>query len=76
MSAEISHHWRVPPREGCTVEDLLTLPDLPPHTELIDGSLVFVRPQRCSTSTSRTSTASEPGRHGGATRPSLTPPQA
>lgn len=46
MSAEISHHWPVPPREGYTVEDLLTLPDLPPHTELIDGSLVFVSPQR------------------------------
>jgi Uma2 family endonuclease len=28
------------------VDDLLTLPDLPPHTELIDGSLVFVSPQR------------------------------
>ena len=36
----------VPPSEGYTVDDLLTLPDLPPHTELIDGSLVFVSPQR------------------------------
>ncbi|MEU2154809.1 Uma2 family endonuclease [Streptomyces sp. NPDC019396] len=46
MSAEISRHWPVPPRDGYTVDDLLTLPDLPPHTELIDGSLVFVSPQR------------------------------
>ncbi|GAA2619548.1 Uma2 family endonuclease [Streptomyces axinellae] len=28
------------------MDDLTTLPDLPPHTELIDGSLVFVSPQR------------------------------
>lgn len=39
-------NWPVPPPEGYTVDDLLTLPDLPPHTELIDGSLVFVSPQR------------------------------
>lgn len=39
-------HWPVPPEQGWTVDDLLTLPDLPPHTELIDGSLVFVSPQR------------------------------
>ncbi|WP_329313500.1 Uma2 family endonuclease [Streptomyces sp. NBC_01262] len=38
--------WPVPPPEGYTVDDLFTLPDLPPHTELIDGSLVFVSPQR------------------------------
>ncbi|MGW0824053.1 Uma2 family endonuclease [Streptomyces sp. NPDC002845] len=38
--------WPVPPRDGYTVDDLFTLPDLPPHTELIDGSLVFVSPQR------------------------------
>ncbi|MFB7497850.1 Uma2 family endonuclease [Streptomyces sp. NPDC056161] len=36
----------VPPPGGFTVDDLFTLPDLPPHTELIDGSLVFVSPQR------------------------------
>ncbi|WP_442778017.1 hypothetical protein [Streptomyces echiniscabiei] len=28
------------------MDDLFTLPDLPPHTELIDGSLVFVSPRR------------------------------
>src|SRR5213595_470385 len=38
--------WPVPPPGGYTVDDLFTLPDLPPHTELIDGSLVFVSPQR------------------------------
>jgi Uma2 family endonuclease len=38
--------WPVPPPQGYTVDDLFTLPDLPPHTELIDGSLVFVSPQR------------------------------
>lgn len=46
MTAEPMHHWPVPPQDGYTVDDLLTLPDLPPHTELIDGSLVFVSPQR------------------------------
>lgn len=37
--------WPVPPRDGYTVDDLETLPGLPSHTELIDGSLVFVSPQ-------------------------------
>ncbi|MFF6908618.1 Uma2 family endonuclease [Streptomyces sp. NPDC012389] len=41
-----SSPWPVPPQDGYTVDDLFTLPDLPPHTELIDGSLVFVSPQR------------------------------
>ncbi|MFI6401394.1 Uma2 family endonuclease [Streptomyces sp. NPDC050548] len=45
-SAQPGCHWPVPPRDGYTVDDLFTLPDLPPHTELIDGSLVFVSPQR------------------------------
>ncbi|WGD42459.1 Uma2 family endonuclease [Streptomyces cathayae] len=45
-SVEHRHHWPVPPVDGYTVDDLFTLPDLPPHTELIDGSLVFVSPQR------------------------------
>jgi Uma2 family endonuclease len=39
-------HWPMPPLDGYVVDDLFTLPDLPPHTELIDGSLVFVSPQR------------------------------
>jgi len=50
MTAEpIAEHgcrWPVPPQDGYTVDDLFTLTDLPPHTELIDGSLVFVSPQR------------------------------
>lgn len=46
MTAEPARAWPMPPQDGYTVDDLLTLPDLPPHTELIDGSLVFVSPQR------------------------------
>ncbi|MDA8368858.1 MAG: Uma2 family endonuclease [Nocardiopsaceae bacterium] len=38
--------WPVPPPEGYSAEDLDRIPDLPPHTELIDGSLVFVSPQK------------------------------
>jgi Uma2 family endonuclease len=45
-SSKTAHQWPVPPQDGYTVDDLFTLPDLPPHTELIDGSLVFVSPQR------------------------------
>jgi Uma2 family endonuclease len=37
--------WPVPPIEGYTLDHLYSL-DLPPHTQLIDGSLVFVSPQR------------------------------
>lgn len=37
--------WFVPPEEGFTAEDLDRIPELPRHTELIDGSLVFVSPQ-------------------------------
>ncbi|MFE3940672.1 Uma2 family endonuclease [Streptomyces sp. NPDC059118] len=37
--------WAVPPVGGWTADDLDTLPNLPPHTELIDGSLVFQCPQ-------------------------------
>ena len=49
MTAEsVSQHspWHVPPKDGYTVDDLFTLTDLPPHTELIDGSLIIVSPQR------------------------------
>ncbi|MWA11674.1 Uma2 family endonuclease [Streptomyces sp. BA2] len=45
-SLQDGRRWPVPPLNGYTVDDLFTLPDLPPHTELIDGSLVFVSPQR------------------------------
>ncbi|NBM15680.1 Uma2 family endonuclease [Streptomyces sp. GC420] len=37
--------WPVPPEDGWTADDLDLLPDLPPHTELIDASLVFASPQ-------------------------------
>lgn len=37
--------WHRPPETGFWAEDLDYIPDLPPHTELIDGSLVFVSPQ-------------------------------
>lgn len=37
--------WAFPPPEGFSAEDLDRIPQLPAHTELIDGSLVFVSPQ-------------------------------
>ena len=37
--------WPVPPVGGWTADDLDRLPNLPPHTELIDASLVFATPQ-------------------------------
>ncbi|MET7869573.1 Uma2 family endonuclease [Streptomyces cyaneofuscatus] len=46
MTTALSSRWPRPPLDGYTVDDLFTLPDLPPHTQLIDGSLVFVSPQR------------------------------
>lgn len=39
------YEWARPPKGGWTADDLDRLPNLPPHTELIDGSLVFVSPQ-------------------------------
>ncbi len=36
----------MPPQDGFTADDLDRIPDLPPHTELIDGSLVLVSPQK------------------------------
>ncbi|MFC1230629.1 MULTISPECIES: Uma2 family endonuclease [Streptomyces] len=39
------YEWPRPPQDGWTADDLDRLPNLPPHTELIDGSLVFVSPQ-------------------------------
>jgi Uma2 family endonuclease len=35
----------IPPPGGFTADDFLRMPGLPPHTQLIDGSLVFVSPQ-------------------------------
>jgi Uma2 family endonuclease len=37
--------WPMPPVDGYVAEDLDTIPDLPSHTELIDGSLVIVSAQ-------------------------------
>ncbi|MFF7257285.1 Uma2 family endonuclease [Streptomyces microflavus] len=51
MTTALSSRWPRPPLDGYTVDDLFTLPDLPPHTQLIDGSLVFVSPQRLFHST-------------------------
>lgn len=45
MSVEPEYEWPRPPVGGYTADDLDRLPNLPPHTELIDGSLVFVGPQ-------------------------------
>ncbi|WP_327141204.1 Uma2 family endonuclease [Nocardia sp. NBC_01327] len=45
MTVEPFPQWLRPPTGGFVAEDLDRLPDLPPHTELIDGSLVFVSPQ-------------------------------
>ncbi|WP_241002554.1 Uma2 family endonuclease [Streptomyces sp. CB01881] len=45
MSTEPYPDWLRPPVGGYTAEDLDRLPDLPPHTELLDGSLIFVSPQ-------------------------------
>ncbi|KPI04189.1 protein of unknown function DUF820 [Actinobacteria bacterium OK074] len=45
-SDSVAGRWPVPPPDGYTVDDLFTLPDLPPHTQLIDGSLVFRSAQR------------------------------
>ncbi|MDH6131873.1 Uma2 family endonuclease [Kitasatospora sp. MAA4] len=38
--------WLIPPVGGFTADDLDHLPDLPPHTELLDGSLIFMSPQK------------------------------
>jgi hypothetical protein len=45
-SVEVAYRWPVPPPDGFAASDLDRIADLPPHTELIDGGLVFVRPQK------------------------------
>ncbi|MEW2569568.1 Uma2 family endonuclease [Streptomyces sp. NPDC047070] len=45
LDDEPEYRWPIPPPEGWTADDLDRIPGLPPHTELIDGSLVFVSPQ-------------------------------
>ncbi|MEU4351653.1 Uma2 family endonuclease [Streptomyces sp. NPDC023838] len=39
------YEWARPPQGGWTADDLDHLPNLPPHTELIDGGLFFMSPQ-------------------------------
>nr|WP_211588521.1 Uma2 family endonuclease [Allorhizocola rhizosphaerae] len=46
MSVQGAYRWPVPPPDGFTAADLDRIADLPPHTELIDGGLVFVSPQK------------------------------
>ncbi|MEV8320702.1 Uma2 family endonuclease [Streptomyces sp. NPDC059900] len=45
LEDESAYRWPIPPAEGWTADDLDRIPGLPPHTELIDGSLVFMSPQ-------------------------------
>lgn len=47
MAAEpiLTSRWPVPPDGGYRFDDLFRLPELPKHTELLDGGLVFVAPQ-------------------------------
>ncbi|MFF3290701.1 Uma2 family endonuclease [Streptomyces sp. NPDC003023] len=39
------YEWPRPPADGWTADDLDELPNLPPHTELLDGTLVLTSPQ-------------------------------
>ncbi|MEU4086097.1 Uma2 family endonuclease [Streptomyces aureus] len=45
LDDEPAYRWPIPPPGGWTADDLDRIPGLPPHTELIDGSLVFMSPQ-------------------------------
>ena len=42
---EPAYRWPIPPPGGWIADDLDRIPGLPPHTELLDGSLVFMSPQ-------------------------------
>ena len=46
MDAASLPDWVFPPPDGFTADHFLSMRGLPRHTELIDGSLVFVSPQR------------------------------
>ncbi|MFB4299091.1 Uma2 family endonuclease [Actinomadura sp. NTSP31] len=46
MEPEALPDWVIPPPDGFTADDFLRMRGLPRHTELIDGALVFARPQR------------------------------
>ncbi|ATL72277.1 restriction endonuclease [Nocardia terpenica] len=45
MDGDSLSSWWVPPLGGYVADDLDRIPDLPPHTQLIDGGLVVVSPQ-------------------------------
>jgi Uma2 family endonuclease len=45
MTVEPIPAWLIPPAEGITADGFLRMAGLPGHTELIDGSLVFMSPQ-------------------------------
>jgi hypothetical protein len=45
MTTDPMPDWLCPPPRGFTGDDLDRLPGLPPHTQLIDGSLVFASPR-------------------------------
>lgn len=40
-NAALEPDWPLPPDGGWTADDLDRIPNLPPHTQLIDASLVF-----------------------------------
>ncbi|WP_092557404.1 Uma2 family endonuclease [Actinoplanes derwentensis] len=46
MSAEPVGEWQWPPTDRYTADDLDRIPGLPAHTELIDGLLAVVSPQK------------------------------
>lgn len=46
MRTQSAPDWPMPPTDGYTAEDLDRLPGLPPHSELVDGTLVLVSPQK------------------------------
>ncbi|KAB2343030.1 Uma2 family endonuclease [Actinomadura rudentiformis] len=46
MGAAPLPDWVIPPPGGFTADEFLKMRELPRHTELIDGSLVFVSPQQ------------------------------
>jgi Uma2 family endonuclease len=45
MSMASLPEWLIPPVGGFTADDFLAMTGLPEHTQLIDGSLIFVSPQ-------------------------------
>ncbi|GAA1637873.1 Uma2 family endonuclease [Actinoplanes couchii] len=46
VSAEPVAEWQWPPTDGYTADDLDRIPGLPAHTELIDGIIAVMSPQK------------------------------